>query len=189
MITVVVLAAGTSERMGRCKQLLLYGGKPLVRIAAEAAVAAPVDEVVVVTGCQARKVRAALTGLPVKLVYNPAYIDGQGGSLAAGVRAASRRAAAFVFLLADQPLVTASLIGRLLVAYRQTWPPALRPHYRGQPGHPVIIKATLRPQLEALSGDQGARPILLSLGDQVLDLEVEDPAIVFDIDTPEDLEG
>ena len=187
MITAVLLAAGTSERMGRCKQLLFYGDKPLVRIAAEAAVAAPVDEVVVVTGCQAQKVQAALKGLPVKLVFNPAYASGQGSSLAAGVRAASPRAAALVFLLADQPLVTASLIGRLLAVYQQTWPLALRPNYRGRPGHPVIIKATRRPQLEALSGDQGACSLFASWGDQVLDLELDDPAIIFDIDTPDDL--
>lgn len=186
LITAVILAAGTSSRMGRCKQLLLWKGKPLVWLAAEAALASPADEVLVVTGCQAGEVKAALDPLPVKTVFNPAFATGQGSSLAAGIKAASHRASAFVVLLADQPQVTAAIVGKLIAAYQQSRPLALRPNYRGQPGHPVVISAALRPQLEALSGDKGARSLLASLGDKVMDLEIDDPGIVFDIDTPAD---
>lgn len=187
VITAVILAAGTSSRMGCCKQLLPWKGKPLVRMVAEAALASPANEVVVVTGCQASEVKAALNPLPVKTVFNPNFPTGQGSSLAAGVKAASDQTAAFAILLADQPLITSAIISELVAVYRQSHLLALRPTYRGQPGHPVLISASLRPKLEALSGDQGARSLLASLGDKVTDLEMDDLAIVFDIDTPEDL--
>lgn len=189
VITAVILAAGTSSRMGCCKQLLLWKGKPLVRLAAETALASPASEVIVVTGYQASEVETALNPLPVKTVFNPAFDTGQGSSLATGIKAASDQASVFVALLADQPQVTAAIIEKLTALYQQFRPLALRPNYRGQPGHPVVMSAALRPELEALSGDKGARSLLASLGDKVMDLEVDEPAIVFDIDTPGDLMG
>ena len=186
MITCIILAAGTASRMGYCKQLLLWHKRPLVRIAAQAALDSPIDEVILVTGHKADEVSAAVNDLPIKVVFNPDFNTGQGSSLAAGIKAASEKAAAFTILLADQPLLGAPVISKLIDVYRLLLPLVLRPSYRGRPGHPVIISAKLRPELESLGGYKGARSLLAGLGDRVLDFEVDEPGVVFDIDTLDD---
>src|SRR5262245_63501299 len=84
-IAAIILAAGSASRMGRPKQLLDWGGRPLVRVVAEHALAARLDRVLVVVGAASDAVAAALAGLPVELVENPAYAEGQSTSLRAGV--------------------------------------------------------------------------------------------------------
>lgn len=187
-ISAVVLAAGTSSRMGRCKQLVEYGGAPMVRIAAEAAFVPGIKEVLVVTGHMSLQVEKALFGLPVRIVHNPRYQEGQGVSLALGVSKARPDASGFALFLSDQPLITQSLTAHVVKAFSDLEPLALRPSYKGKPGHPVVISAKLRPRLQALEGDKGARSILSSLGDSLIYLPVDNPAAVTDVDTEEDLD-
>jgi len=106
-IGVVLLAAGGSGRMGTPKQLLEFGGKPLVRHSAEVALAA-FESLIAVVGASAAEVEAALAGLPVQVVHNARWKDGVGTSIQAGVqRAAELGLEGVVLLPADQPLVTA----------------------------------------------------------------------------------
>ncbi|MCX7781519.1 MAG: NTP transferase domain-containing protein, partial [Negativicutes bacterium] len=92
MFSAVILAAGASRRMGTPKQLLPVGGRPMVRRVAEAVCRSQVAEVIAVTGAYAEEVGKALKGLPVKIAFNPAWAEGQSGSVATGVKALSGEA-------------------------------------------------------------------------------------------------
>jgi molybdenum cofactor cytidylyltransferase len=110
-IATVVLAAGRSTRMGGPNKLTAeIGGKPLVRIAVEQALASRAKPVIVVTGHQRESIEAALAGLDVRLVHNPDYAEGLGASLKAGIAAVPPDAAGVVVCLGDMPQVTAGLI-------------------------------------------------------------------------------
>ena len=107
-IAAVVLAAGRSTRMGAVNKLIAeIGGKPLVRIAAEQALASRASPVIVVTGHERERVEAALAGLPVALVHNPDYAEGLGTSLKAGIAAVPEDADGAVVCLGDMPQVDA----------------------------------------------------------------------------------
>jgi molybdenum cofactor cytidylyltransferase len=181
----LLLAAGQSVRMGQPKQLLSWRGQPLVAHIAAEALAVPLTGLVVVVGAAEDAVRAALRNLPVTIVPNPDFAAGLSTSLATGLRALPATADAAMILLVDQPLVTARLMRQLINAYQSRLDVlAVIPRYRGQRGNPVIIAAPLFNELYQLSGDSGARTVLERYSDQICWLDVDDPAVVTDVDTP-----
>lgn len=185
----VVLAAGQGMRMGGPNKLLLdVCGKPMVRHAVEAALAARLDAVVVVTGRGADAVRAALDGLAVRFAHNPRYAEGQGGSLAAGVAALPTGTDAAVVLLADMPLVTPQVIGRLVAAFNPVEGRSICvPVFEGRRGNPVLFAAKHFAAMQAIAGDEGARALLRSHADEVAETPVTDGSIFTDVDTPQAL--
>jgi len=188
MIFGVLLAAGMSSRMGQPKQLLAWGGRPMVRHVAEQALASRLTGLVVVTGASAVGARAALVGLdgPVQTVENSDFAQGQAGSLRAGLAALPAAAAAALVLLVDQPLVTPALIDAILAAYDADRSAlAVVPRHRGRRGNPVLLASALFPELGTLQGDVGARTVLDRHADRIRWLDVDDPAVVTDVDTPE----
>jgi molybdenum cofactor cytidylyltransferase len=187
----VLLAAGTSSRMGRPKQLLDWGGRPLVRHVAEVALASRLDGLVVVLGAAAAEVREALAGVEgaVRLVECADYAEGQAASLRTGLAALPADARAAVILLVDMPLVGPALIDRLLAAYAAApGAKALVPRYAGRRGNPALLAAATFAELEALTGDVGARALLERHANEVAWFDVDDPAVVTDADTPEAFE-
>jgi molybdenum cofactor cytidylyltransferase len=186
-IGAIVLAAGRSTRMGGPNKLLAEAdGKPLVRHVVEAALRSTAA-VAVVTGHAHADVEAALAGLRVPLVHNPRYAEGMATSLQAGIGALSPRAKAALVLLGDMPRVSTALIDRLIAAFRAAPDcAALVPTHRGQRGNPVLLSRSLFPAIMALKGDAGARGLLRDLPG-VVELPVDDPGILLDIDTPEAL--
>ncbi|NLI12752.1 nucleotidyltransferase family protein [Pelotomaculum propionicicum] len=185
MISAIILAAGMSVRMGSPKQLLKLGDKPLIRIVTENVLASSVDEILVVTGYKENQVSAVIKDLPVKTVINPCYEQGQGTSLAAGVKNLPVDTEAFLVFMVDQPFITSLLINKVIEEFKKRRCLALRPVCNGQPGHPVIFSYDLSAQLQQLAGDEGARPVLKKLGSRVEYFTVQDQAAIFDIDTPE----
>jgi molybdenum cofactor cytidylyltransferase len=185
-IAAVILAAGASSRMGRPKQLLDWGGTPLVRLAAETALAARLDPAIVVVGAARAAVAAALAGLSLRIVDNPAYAEGQSTSLRAGVAALGPEVGAAVVLLGDQPFVTAGMIARIVADWRTSGKPIVAPLYAGKRGNPVLFARTIFPELLRIQGDQGARGVLASDPSRVQLVPFDDPRPLADIDTPED---
>jgi molybdenum cofactor cytidylyltransferase len=187
-IAAIILAAGASSRMGRPKQLLDWGGRPLVRVAAEQALAARLDEVIVVVGGAGDAVEAALAGLPLRVIDNPAYAEGQSTSLRAGVAALGPTVAAAVVMLGDQPFVTAAIVERLIAEWRATGTPIVAPSFRGRRGNPVLFARAIFPELLAVAGDQGARAILAAHAADLRLVRFDDDRPLADIDTLDDYE-
>jgi molybdenum cofactor cytidylyltransferase len=189
VIAAIVLAAGASTRMGRQKLTLpMAGGRPLVRLAVEQVLAAGLDEVVVVVGGDADAVAGALATLPVRVVVNPRYAEGQSTSLRAGLDALRPGTDAAVVALGDQPLPDPDVIRRLVAAFRTTGRPIAVPVYRDGRGNPVLFGATLFGELRGVTGDQGGRGVIARDPARVVEVPV-DMAMPADIDTPQDYEA
>lgn len=186
----ILLAAGLSRRMGGVNKLLAdLAGKPLIRHAAQAALASKVERVIVVVGHRANEVRAALDGLDVDFVDNPDFAAGLSTSLHAGIAALGGRCDDAVICLGDMPGVKPGTIDRLLAALdAEEGRLAAVPVYQGKRGNPVAWHRRYFPQLQALEGDRGARPLLDRIEEEVADVAVDDPGVLFDVDTAAALE-
>jgi molybdenum cofactor cytidylyltransferase len=180
----VILAAGGAQRMQQPKQALIWRGQPLVHHVARAALEADLDPVVVVTGSAAGQVEAAVGGLPVQVVNNPDWQTGQSSSVKTGLRALPAQTGAAVFLLADQPQIPAELIARLVETHAATLSPLVAPLVQGQRANPVLMDRATFADLFSLSGDQGGRALFARYPVQWVPWH--DPAVLQDIDTPED---
>ena len=181
----IVLAAGKATRYGDIKQMLPWGDSTMVAQSARAALDAGLDPVVVVLGYQAEKVKKSLAGLPVQLVHNPDFEAGQSTSLRKGLEALPANSGAAVFLLADQPLVTAEVITKIVSVHRQSFASACVPVFEGTRGNPVLFDKTLFGELAELRGDTGGRELLAKYQNTV-ELVPSGRAVLLDIDTPED---
>ncbi|MXX56699.1 MAG: nucleotidyltransferase family protein [Gemmatimonadetes bacterium] len=137
----VVLAAGSSVRMGRNKLLLELGGETVVRRAVRIAHAAELDPVVVVTGHQREAVEAELHGLHCSAVFNDEHALGQHTSVRAGVAALGRDCAAAIVILADMPFVTAGMLRTIADRHAETGAPLVVSHYGGDTMAPPILYA------------------------------------------------
>jgi molybdenum cofactor cytidylyltransferase len=185
-IAAIILAAGSASRMGQPKQLLDWGGRPLVRVVAEHALAAQLDKVLVVVGAARDAVAAALADLPVELVENSAYADGQSTSLRAGTAALTPDVGAALVLLGDQPFVSPEIMMRIVEEWRASGAAIVAPVYRGQRGNPVLFARAIFSELLAVEGDQGARAILAADPARVRKVVFDDDRPLADIDTPAD---
>jgi molybdenum cofactor cytidylyltransferase len=175
-VVAIVLAAGTSARLGRPKQLLPYRGETLIRHAARTAIAAGADETLVVVppGRFAEEVE----GLGVQVVENWSFHLGVSTSIRAAVVAAGH--ARLLFTLCDQPLITPVHL-RALIESKE---PIVATAYGDTVGVPVIFAPRYIPELLALDGDRGARGIINGHRDEVETVAFEGAAV--DIDTEED---
>ncbi|HET7718144.1 MAG TPA: molybdopterin-binding/glycosyltransferase family 2 protein [Bauldia sp.] len=187
-VAAIVLAAGQGRRMGGTNKLAAtIGGRPLVRIAAEAALSSRAAPVVIVTGHEPDNVRAALDGLDVRLVHNPDYGDGLSTSLRRGVAALPEDVDGAVVLLADMPGVDAAIIDRMIGAFDPAGGTLIVvPTFDGKRGNPVLWSRRFFPDLMAVSGDTGGRHLIGENPEAVAELEIG-AAVALDVDTPEAL--
>jgi len=188
-IAALVLAAGRSTRMGAVNKLIAeIGGKPLVRIAAEQALASRASPVIVVTGHEKEKVEAALAGLPVRFAHNPDYAEGLGSSLKAGIAAVPKDADGVIVCLGDMPRVDAPLIDKLIAAFDpENGALVVVPSIDGRRGNPVVWARRFFPDLMTVQGDIGARHLIGSYAEAVVEMPVAGEAALTDVDTPESL--
>jgi molybdenum cofactor cytidylyltransferase len=188
-VAAIVLAAGRSTRMGGPNKLLAeIGGKPLVRIAAEQALASRARPVVVVTGHQRGEVEAALKGLPVAFTHNPDYAQGLSGSLKAGLAALPAEVDGAIVCLGDMPQVDAALIERLIAAFDpEKGALVVVPTIAGKRGNPVVWSRRFFGDLARLEGDVGARHLIGSYPEAVADVPMTGRGALVDVDTPDAL--
>jgi molybdenum cofactor cytidylyltransferase len=182
----VILAAGQSSRLGRPKQLLPLDGKPIVRITAEQTLASSLDEVILVTGAAGDEVAAAVADLPVRLVHNPSYAEGQSTSLKVGLAAVSPDIDAVMFLLGDQPEVGPEIIDALIAKFKRTGSAIVQPVYGKVPGNPVLFGRALFSELVTIEGDQGARSLLRQHIDKIAKVAIVGASLPGDVDTEKD---
>jgi molybdenum cofactor cytidylyltransferase len=193
-VAAVLLAAGLGRRMGGVNKLLAeVGGQALVARAADALLATWASPVYVVVGHQAEAVRAALGDRPVRIVANPAYEEGLGASLRAGIAAVvegSPEVDGALVALGDMPFVQPAHVERVLASFDPRGPHSICvPVHERKRGHPVLWSARHFPELARLEGDVGARALLEAHADAVLAVPVDDAAIHLDVDTTQMLEA
>jgi len=187
-VAALVLAAGRSTRMGGPNKLLAdIGGRPLVRIAVEEALASQARPVIVVTGHERERVEAALKGMPVTLVHNPDFARGLSTSLKAGVAAVPAEVDGVIVCLGDMPQVDAALIDRLIEAFDpEHGALVVVPTIAGKRGNPVVWSRHFFSDLAAVEGDIGARHLIGIYPEAVVEVAVSAAALT-DIDTPDAL--
>jgi len=186
-VAAILLAARAGSRFGGGKLLAELNDISLVEHVLVGLEASPVDEVVVVVGADAERVREACEPFGVRIGENAEWMEGQSTSVRVGLRALGPQVRAAVVLLADQPLVGAGAVARLVEAFERGAEVAVAT-YGGEPRNPVLFSREAWSLLEGeLSGDEGARPFLRRHPELVTLVpcdEVGDPA---DVDTAEDL--
>jgi molybdenum cofactor cytidylyltransferase len=182
----IVLAAGSSSRMGRTKQLLPFRGQTILECVVDTALSSALHRTLVVLGYQADTLAPLLSTRAVTVINNPAYAQGQGSSVKAGLQSLTEDDDAALFLLGDQPLVSADIIDQLLAAYAATPSPVVMPVFKGRRGNPVLFSRETFPRMAELDAECGARPLIEEYAERVLKVPVLDPHIHFDIDTKED---
>ncbi|MGZ3598416.1 MAG: nucleotidyltransferase family protein [Ktedonobacterales bacterium] len=187
-VVAVVLAAGRSSRMGEHKLLLPLGGRPLVTYAVDAACRSSADAVIVVVGHNASDVTAALAGMRCRTIVNESYADGMATSLRAGIASLSSNVAGALIILADQPLVTSTMVNLILAAAIREPQAIHAASYNGKRGNPVYFPRRLFGELLKVSGDEGGRSVIARHSGVVrlVALPCKDAAL--DVDTPGEYE-
>ena len=185
----IILAAGKSSRMGAVNKLLIpIDGKPMVRRAAEAVLAAELSPVLVVTGHQHEQVEEALKGLRVTFLNNKDYAAGMSTSLRVGLDAVPAACDGALVALGDMPLISAAELGQLVNAFNPVEGRAIVvPTRRGKRGNPVLWARRFFGEMTAAGGDVGARHLLSAYPEAVVEVEMAGDAVLTDIDTPQAL--
>ncbi|MFT3780910.1 MAG: nucleotidyltransferase family protein [Nibricoccus sp.] len=183
----IILAAGLSRRAIPRNKLLLPArdGDAVVRCVATAFCEAGLREVVVVTGHESERVEEALAGLPIRFVFATEYRGGMGFSLAAGIRAAAKECRGLLVSPGDLPKMRSDIVRQIAGEFeRQKSMRNVVPTFLGRRGHPVALVADLRPKLETLVGDRGAKGLLAdpAEAERTVFLPVSDEAICADND-------
>lgn len=188
-VAAVVLAAGQSQRMGPANKLLeLLDGQPLVTRVVDTLLATAARPIVVVTGHEADRVRAALSGRDVQFCHNPDYADGMSTSLCAGIAVLGSEIDGALICLGDMPRVRPAHIEALLGAFDPADGRAVVvPMHKGRRGNPVLWAARLFPELRTLTGDVGARALLQRHAQVLCTVPMDDDGVLIDVDTAEAL--
>jgi CTP:molybdopterin cytidylyltransferase MocA len=181
----LVLAAGAGTRFGSAKQLANLEGKPMLEHAVRAMVASSVGRVVVVLGSGAEEVLDAVDMHGAEGVVCERWAEGQSASLACGLAELSD-CEAVVVTLGDQPRVAPDAIRRVIAA-RGDGAAAVRATYHGEPGHPVLLERDLFERMRDVSGDHGARNLLISM--HTREVPCDDLGGGEDVDTPAELDA
>ena len=190
----IILAAGESSRFGQPKQLLDWKGEPFVRTVARMALTAGLSPVIVVTGANAEQVETAISDLNVTIVRNNEWKSGQGSSIKNGILTLtpastaappplSAIAGAAIFLLADQPQVTSSIVRALVEKHAEGLYTIVAPMVIDRRANPVLFDSSTFPDLLTLEGDVGGRAIFHKY--RVEYLPWHDDSLLLDVDTPE----
>ena len=183
----IILAAGSSSRYGQPKQLLEWKGKSFIRHVTETALRSALEPVVVVTGFRHAEIESQLQDLPVSIVYNADYEQGQSTSIKAGISALPANVGSAVFLLADQPQIPVEVIRALVEAHCSDLQAILAPLVLEEKrANPVLFDRVTFPSLLTLQGDVGGRGIFDK--HKVSYLPWHDDILIFDVDKPEDYE-
>ncbi len=189
-VAAILLAAGSSRRMGKENKLLLpYSGLPLIRHQVEEIQRSDLTDFTVVLGHDAERVDAVLPG-PVKTVFNQNHYSGMTSSIQAGIKAVKENVKGYMICLSDMPLVQAKDYNNIVSFFLKNiikYPRLIvQPVYQQRRGHPVIFSTFYRKALLEHTAPDGCREIIRKYKKNVRQLDMSRPSILQDIDTPED---
>ena len=186
-ISLIILAGGFSRRMGVFKPMLPVNGIPAVLRCVQVGKESGVCEILVITGHMRKKLEEALAGLAseVKLIHNEDYDTGMFSSVCTGVKALSNNTQGFFLLPADCCAVTPETLTTLVSAFADSeGRVVVRPKFEGRRGHPPLIPAVYKERLLSYGGEAGLKAVLRAL--PTFEVEMKNPASLFDMDTPDD---
>jgi len=178
----IILAAGTSSRLGFNKLTVTIDGESVIRRSVKAFIVEGIHKVIVVTGHNHQKIEQELEGLEVNLINNPHYKEGMSTSVKAAIPFLEG-ADVLLFHLGDKPFITSNSITAILNKYMVSKPRIIAPLYDGKTGHPVLIEAALlREEIGMLCGDSGLREVIEKYRRDVVFIEGNEGNL-FDLDT------
>jgi molybdenum cofactor cytidylyltransferase len=191
MIVAVILSAGESSRMGRPKALLPIDGVRFVEKIVSALKSTDVGNIIVVLGHNAEEMRQKISDLPVTILINHDYKQGQLSSLQVAIshlESSSEGSPVDGILvhLVDHPYISATLVDLMIKRFYETKKLIVVPRFQGRRGHPVIFARALFSELLAAGPDQGAKPVVHGHRDDTLEIDTKDEGVLIDIDTPEE---
>lgn len=172
--------------MGSPKALLPIEGKSFIERIISVFGASRAGKILVVLGHNAKEIEARIRHLPVTVVVNRDYAQGQLSSLNAAIRTLkAEEVDGIVVHLVDHPFLTSALVDEMIDRFYGSGKPIVVPCYRGQRGHPVLLSSRLFSELMSLPLDRGAKAVVHAHRDETLEIETEDQGVIIDIDTPE----
>lgn len=182
----MILAAGESKRMGQPKLLLPFGEKTIIETIVEKVISSRVDNTLVVLGSEREEVEQKIKNFPVQVAFNADYPSGMLSSVLCGLGAMPEETKAVVVVLGDQPSVSKEVIDKIVDAYQKTGKGIVLPVFKKERGHPVIIDMKYKDEIERLSPDIGLRGTVYSHPEDILEVDVDTPNILKDIDDEAD---
>lgn len=183
-IGAIILAAGESSRMGRCKTLLPLGGQTVLEHVIDLFREVGIGHICVVTGFHAQAIRPFIVGPGVFEACNPHPEEGMFSSIRTGIRALCDQCAAMFLLPVDIPLVRSSTLRLVEEQWRRDAATVVIPCFRECSGHPPLVPAMLASQIDDWSGPMGLRGFFASIGERIVSVQVPDEHMLMDMDTP-----
>lgn len=190
-VAAIVLAAGSSSRMGEAKQLLPLGNSTVLEQTLKNLQASQADEIILVLGASAETIQhqISLRGFKnLRMVINPDYHQGMSTSLRAGLSSTDPTMDAALIVLADQPFTKPETLNQIIHHYRRSEARIVIPTHNGNRGNPVLLDRSIFPEVLALQGDTGFRAIFSQHQNEIAKVEVADRGILLDIDNRDDYE-
>jgi len=182
----IILAAGSSKRMGSVKPLLPWGDGLLLERVIKNASRSDLSSLIVVLGYKAEIILERIDFHNSTVIINPDYRKGHSSSLQAGLNAVSADTDGALFLLGDQPFVTVETINRLILTFSVRPSSLVIPTFCGKKGNPVLVHRSIFSMLQKITGDTGPRILFDRLREQIQEVDVSDPGIHIDMDTMEE---
>jgi len=189
MIVAVILSAGESSRMGRPKALLPIDGVRFVEKIVSTLKSTDVGNIIVVLGHNAEEIQRKIRDLPVTILINHDYKQGQLSSLQVAIRhleSSGGPVDGILVHLVDHPYIDANLVNLMIDRFHETKKLIVVPRFQDRRGHPVIFARALFSELLAAGTDQGAKPVVHAHRDDTLEIDTDDKGVLIDIDTPEE---
>ncbi len=185
-IWALILAAGESKRMKVPKMLLPIEGKAMIERVIENVTASGIKKIIVVLGSAKDQILGIIKHLPVEFCYNEKYRNGMLSSVRCGFRNLPEEYKAVIVFQGDQPMIEPWVVTRLISAYRQTKKKIVIPVYKKKRGHPLLIDRKYSDEIYKLDDRLGLRSLATKFQRDVLEVVVNTPDILKDIDTKED---
>lgn len=188
-IEALVLAAGLSRRMGANKLLLEVEGSTIIEKTVDVTMASPVSGISMVLGNAGNDIKKILAAYPINFIDNPNYASGMSSSLKSGIKSMINRkdVDAVLVMLGDMPFVSTETVTRLIKEFEKNHSLIIAPRYNDSRGNPVLFSREMFQYVLEINGDCGAREVINRFQDQVVFIDVDDPGIIMDLDTKEDM--
>ena len=186
MINAIILAAGESKRMTKPKPLLTFGDHTFLEQIISVLKLSNVDRITVVLGAQAETVKKSIELSETNIVINKDYSKGQLSSLIMAIEHTPKETEAILVCLVDMPFITKEVVDEIISKFKQTNSPIIVPVYNKKRGHPVLFSKSLFNELTNAPQEQGARYVLYSNEEKILELDTPESGILVGINIPYD---